>query len=61
LHDGSAASLEEIFDPDRLKHTHVPGGWLPLGVKTNAIPGHEFGLNLKAQERAQLIAFLRTL
>ena len=61
LHDGSAASLEEMFDPDRLKQTHVPGGWMPLGLKTNAIPGHEFGLNLKPQERAQLIAFLRTL
>jgi hypothetical protein len=27
LHDGSAASLEEMFDPDRLKPDHVPGGW----------------------------------
>jgi hypothetical protein len=61
LHDGSAASLEEMFDPDRLKPTHVPGGWLPLGTDTNAIPGHEFGLNLKPRERAQLIAFLQTL
>jgi hypothetical protein len=26
LHDGSAASLEEMFDPDRLKEDHVPGG-----------------------------------
>ena len=24
LHDGSVASLEEMFDPDRLKDTHVP-------------------------------------
>jgi hypothetical protein len=61
LHDGSAASLEEMFDPDRLNETHVPGGWLPLGVQTHAIPGHQFGLNLKLEERAQLIAFLRTL
>jgi hypothetical protein len=61
MHDGSAASLEEMFDPDRLKQTHVPGGWMPLGLETNAIPGHEFGLNLKSHERAQLIAFLRTL
>ena len=61
LHDGSVTTLEEMFDPDRLKQTHVPGGYMPLGVKTNAIPGHEFGLNLKPSERAQLIAFLRTL
>jgi len=26
MHDGSIASLEEMFDPDRLKDTHEPGG-----------------------------------
>jgi hypothetical protein len=61
LHDGSAASLEEMFDPDRLKETHEPGGWLPVGAKTHAIQGHEFGLRLEPAERNQLIAFLRTL
>ena len=61
LHDGSAASLEEMFDPDRLKETHVPGGWLPPGSTTRAIKGHEFGLKLEPREREQLIAFLRTL
>jgi hypothetical protein len=47
LHDGSAASLEEMFDPDRLKESHEPGGWLPVGAKTRAIQGHEFGLHLE--------------
>lgn len=61
LHDGSAASLEEMFDPDRLKATHVPGGWMPPGAKTHAIQGHEFGLGLAPEEREQLLAFLRTL
>jgi hypothetical protein len=61
LHDGSAASLEEMFDPDRLKETHVPGGYMPAGTKTHAIRGHEFGLKLQEGEREQLIAFLRTL
>jgi hypothetical protein len=61
LHDGSVASLEEMFDPARLDETHVPGGWLPPGTKTRAIKGHEFGLKLKPAEREQLIAFLRTL
>jgi hypothetical protein len=61
LHDGSAASLEEMFDADRLKDTHVPGGYSPPGVKNRAIPGHEFGLKLKPKERQELIAFLKTL
>ena len=61
LHDGSVASLEELFDPDRLKPSHVPGGWIPLGEKTHAIIGHEFGVKLTPTERAELLAFLRTL
>ena len=61
LHDGSVASLEEMFDPDRLKETHLPGGWNPPGGEARAIKGHEFGLTLESQEREQLIAFLRTL
>ena len=61
LHDGSAASLEEMFDPERLSDAHVPGGYTPPGTKGRAIRGHEFGLKLKPPERAQLIAFLRTL
>jgi hypothetical protein len=61
LHDGSVASLEEMFDPDRLRNTHVPGGWTPVGARTYAIQGHEFGLKLNSMEREQLIAFLRTL
>jgi cytochrome c553 len=61
LHDGAAASLEEMFDPDRLKNTHVPGGWMPADEATHAIKGHEFGLRLPPAERETLIAFLRTL
>jgi hypothetical protein len=61
LHDGSVTSLEEMFDPDRMKETHVPGGWSPPGTKTWAIKGHPFGLDLTPEERAQLIAFLKTL
>ncbi len=61
LHDGSVASLEEMFDPDRLKDAHAPGGWILPGVKTRAIKGHEFGLKLSVEERQALIAFLKTL
>jgi hypothetical protein len=61
LHDGSVASLDEMFDPDRQTESYVPGGWMPLGKKTHAIQGHEFGLRLEPNEREQLLAFLRTL
>ncbi len=61
LHDGSVGSLEEMFDPERLSPTHMPGGFTPPGMETRAIEGHEFGLDLSAEERTQLIAFLRTL
>jgi hypothetical protein len=61
LHDGSVSSLEEMFDPDRLKETHKPRGWSLPGIETRAIKGHVFGLRLRPEERAELIAFLRTL
>ena len=61
LHDGSVATLEEMFDPDRVKETHRPGGWTLPGTVTRSIKGHEFGLHLEPSEREQLIAFLRTL
>lgn len=61
LHDGSLASLEEMFDPARLKPDFQPKGWNPPGVTRRAVRGHEFGLNLTSLERRQLIAFLRTL
>jgi hypothetical protein len=61
LHDGSVATLEEMFDPDRVKETHRPGGWAPPGTSARAIKGHAFGLLLEPSEREQLIAFLRTL
>jgi len=61
LHDGSVASLEEMFDPRRLRPDHVPGGWKGPGITRRAIPGHTFGLSLKAKEKADLLAFLRSL
>jgi mono/diheme cytochrome c family protein len=61
LHDGSVASLEEMFDPDRVKDTHIPGGWKLPDTKTRAIKGHPFGLALEPQERTRLIAFLKTI
>jgi hypothetical protein len=61
LHDGSVGSLEEMFDPDRLRSDHVPGGWKGPGVKQRDIPGHPFGLKLASGDKSALLAFLRTL
>ena len=61
LHDGSVASLEEMFDPARLSPDHESLGWKPAGVTKRAIPGHPFGLQLKPEEKDALFAFLRSL
>ena len=61
LHDGSLTSLEEMFDPARLDPQYEPKGWNPPGVKTRSVPGHTFGLSLAPNDKAALLAFLRTL
>jgi hypothetical protein len=61
LHDGSLTSLDEMFDPARLQDTFAPSGFNPPGVKTRAVKGHEFGLKLSTEDRAALIAFLKSL
>lgn len=60
-HNGSVATLEDWFDPARLRDDYVPTGFKGYGVKTRAVTGHRFGLDLAAQEKADLIAFLKTL
>jgi hypothetical protein len=59
-HDGSVASPEDWFDPARLRHDYVPTRFKGYKVERRAVPGHEFGLNLAADEKAALIAFFRT-
>jgi mono/diheme cytochrome c family protein len=61
LHDGSVTTLEEMFNPARLQDDFVATGFMPPGQKTRAIMGHEFGLKLPADEKAELLAFLRSL
>jgi hypothetical protein len=61
LHDGSVASLEEMFDPNRLSPDHVPGGWKGPSVQKRSIPGHLFGLHLLPDDKTALVAFLKTL
>ena len=60
-HSGSIASLEEWFDRKRLRTDYVPSGWRMPGAKTRAVSGHEFGLDLAADEKRALISFLKTL
>lgn len=61
LHDASVASLEELFDAARLDGSYEPRGWSPPGVTRRAVPGHAFGLSLPPDEKAALLAFLRSL
>ena len=57
-HEGQAASLEEWFDPARLRPDYVPKGF---HLATGPVRGHKFGLNLPPADRAALIAFLKPL
>jgi hypothetical protein len=59
-HNGSVATLEDWFDPVRLREDYVPTGFKGYAVKTRAIKGHEFGLRLSVEDKQALIAFLRT-
>jgi hypothetical protein len=60
-HDGSVTRLEEWFDPARLRDDYVPSGFKGAGVRARAVPGHEFGMKLSPDDKAALIAFLKTL
>jgi mono/diheme cytochrome c family protein len=60
-HDGAVSSLEDWFDPARLRDDYVPTGFKGYRLKTRAINGHEFGLQLSTDDKAALVAFLRTL
>lgn len=61
MHDATLANLEDLFDPARLKDDYVPTGFKPHTVKTKAVPGHEFGMDLSKAEKEALIAYLLTL
>lgn len=60
-HDGSIASLEEWFDAARLRQDFVPELLRPSGVTNRPVKGHEFGLKLDPDDKAALLAFLRSL
>jgi hypothetical protein len=60
-HNGWCVTLEDWFDPRRLQEDYVPTGFKGYSVKTRAVKGHPFGLDLSQGERSDLIAFLKTL
>ncbi|HVR10940.1 MAG TPA: hypothetical protein VMW75_23055 [Thermoanaerobaculia bacterium] len=61
-HSGQLATLEEWFDPRRLRDDFVSqGGFRLPGASSGAVRGHKMGLRISPQERRDLIAFLRTL
>jgi hypothetical protein len=61
-HNGSCATLEDWFDPARLRGDYIPTGWRgPLGTTRRAVKGHEYGLDLSTPDRKALIAFLKSL
>lgn len=60
-HNGSVATLEDWFNPARLRSDYVPTGFKGIGVESRAVKGHPFGLGLSQNDRAALIAFLKAL
>jgi hypothetical protein len=60
FHDGSIGTLEEFFDPSRLQPGFRSSNWSPR-MAAHAVTGHPFGLGLHEEDRAALIAFLKTL
>jgi hypothetical protein len=53
------ATLEDWFDPRRTQEGYVATGFKRSTAR--AVSGHRFGLSLTPDDRAALIAFLRTL
>jgi hypothetical protein len=60
-HNGSCATLEDWLDPRRVRDDYVPTGFVGYGVRVRAVKGHVFGLELSADDKKALIAFLKTL
>jgi len=60
-HNGSVATLEDWFDLARLRNDYVPTGFKGYDGRMRSVKGHRFGLDLSAEEKEALIAFLKTL
>ena len=56
LHHGAVPTLEDLFDPVRLADSYGRGTLGP-----GAVPGHVYGTDWPAEDRAALVAWLKTL
>lgn len=56
LHHGAVPTLEDLLDPARLREGYDRS---PLG--RGPVPGHDYGTELPAEQRAELVAYLRAL
>ena len=61
FHNASLTTLEEVLDPKRLMPDFVPTGFMPPHLKSMAVKGHPFGMELSKEEKKALIAFMKTL
>jgi hypothetical protein len=61
FHNGSLTTLEEVLDSKRLRPDFVPSGFMPPHLKSMAVKGHPFGMELSEGEKKALIAFMKTL
>jgi hypothetical protein len=50
-----------MFDKARLNEDYVPKGCKPAHLKTMAVKGHLFGLDLNDKDKKALIAFIKSL
>jgi hypothetical protein len=60
-HSGDVATLEDWFDPRRTNNSYIPTAFKGFGVRSRAVKGHRYGLDLSKEDRRALIAFLKTL
>jgi hypothetical protein len=61
FHDGSLKHLEELMNPARIKPEYQPSGFEHAPPGYRGVPGHQFTLLDDPDERAALLAFLKTL
>jgi hypothetical protein len=50
-HNGSVATIEDWFDPARLRDDYAPTGFKGANGRRRGVKGHRFGLNLSATRR----------
>jgi len=61
FHNGELATLEDVMDPHRLDDDYIPTGYKAPGVVTKPVRGHDFGMELSAEDKKALVAFLKSL